>query len=116
MSKVRIGFVGVGGMGQMAHLRNYVINKDCEVVALAELRRKTGETVARRYGIPKVYGSHKEMLAADVILVMDQGRLVEQGRRTGSHSAHEELLVQGGLYARLYETQFRHTSLPVAQS
>jgi ATP-binding cassette subfamily B protein len=54
------------------------------------------------------------ILAADVILVMDQGRLVEQGRRTGSHSAHEELLAQGGLYARLYETQFRHTSLPVA--
>jgi ATP-binding cassette subfamily B protein len=54
------------------------------------------------------------ILAADVILVMDQGRLVEQARGTGSRSAHEELLAQGGLYARLYETQFRHTSLPVA--
>jgi ATP-binding cassette subfamily B protein len=54
------------------------------------------------------------ILAADVILVMDEGRLIEQGRRTRSRSAHEELLVQGGLYARLYETQFRHTSHPVA--
>ena len=40
------------------------------------------------------------ILAADVILVLDQGRLVEQG-------THGELLAQGGLYADLYETQFR---------
>ncbi len=47
------------------------------------------------------------ILAADVILVMDEGRLVEQGRRTGICSAHETLLEQGGLYANLYHTQFR---------
>jgi ATP-binding cassette subfamily B protein len=39
------------------------------------------------------------ILAADVIFVLDRGRLVEQG-------AHEELLSRGGLYARLYEQQF----------
>jgi len=49
------------------------------------------------------------ILAADAILVMSEGRLVEQGRRSGRRSAHEELLAQGGLYARLYRTQFRHT-------
>jgi ATP-binding cassette subfamily B protein len=40
------------------------------------------------------------ILAADQILVMDEGRLVEQGR-------HADLLVQNGLYASLYETQFK---------
>jgi ABC-type glutathione transport system ATPase component len=39
------------------------------------------------------------ILAADQILVLDQGRLVEQG-------THVELLARGGLYAHLYETQF----------
>ncbi len=41
------------------------------------------------------------ILAADVILVLDRGRLVEWGDHAG-------LLAQGGLYANLYETQFRH--------
>jgi ATP-binding cassette subfamily B protein len=40
------------------------------------------------------------ILAADVILVMDGGELVEQG-------THAELLARGGLYADLYNTQFR---------
>ena len=62
MSKVRIGFVGVGAMGQMAHLRNYVDLDDCEVVAIAELRAETARLVARRYGIEKVYPSHGAML------------------------------------------------------
>ncbi|HPI74057.1 MAG TPA: ATP-binding cassette domain-containing protein, partial [bacterium] len=40
------------------------------------------------------------ILAADMILVMDRGRIVERG-------AHDDLLQKGGLYATLYETQFR---------
>jgi len=63
--KARIGFVGVGGMGQCAHLRNYVGLDECEVMALAELRADTGRRVARRYGVPRVYASHQEMLAAE---------------------------------------------------
>ncbi|TAK25462.1 MAG: ABC transporter ATP-binding protein [Chloroflexota bacterium] len=41
------------------------------------------------------------VLKADVILVLDRGTLVESGR-------HDDLLAQKGLYARLFETQFRH--------
>jgi len=40
------------------------------------------------------------ILAADQILVMDRGCVVE-------HGTHPDLLSQGGLYAHLYETQFR---------
>jgi len=63
--KMRIGFVGVGGMGQRAHLRNYLTIPECEVVALAEVREKTGQLVGTRMGIPKVYKNHTEMLAAE---------------------------------------------------
>ena len=40
------------------------------------------------------------ILTADLILVLDQGQLVESG-------THEELIAQDGLYTSLYETQFR---------
>lgn len=36
---------------------------------------------------------------ADVILVVDNGHIVEQGK-------HSELLEQNGLYARIYNSQY----------
>lgn len=39
------------------------------------------------------------VIDADVILVMENGRLIESGR-------HSELLAEGGLYSDLYQTQF----------
>lgn len=41
---------------------------------------------------------------ADLVLVLDQGRIVERG-------AHEELLARGGLYAELHRRQFRDEPL-----
>jgi len=64
-NKIRIGFVGVGGMGQCAHLRNYITVPECEVVALAELRPKLREAVARKYGVARTYASAADMLAKE---------------------------------------------------
>ena len=44
------------------------------------------------------------ILGADVIFVLDEGRVVERG-------THDELLERGGLYAELYEKQFHGGSV-----
>ena len=62
-------------------------------MALAELKKgRTTLVIAHRLST---------VLDADRLFVLDSGMLVEQG-------SHSELLRAGGLYARLYRTQFAH--------
>lgn len=49
------------------------------------------------------------MLSADVILVLDHGRLDD-------HGTHAELLERGGLYATLYERQFLAQNEPATRA
>jgi subfamily B ATP-binding cassette protein MsbA len=49
------------------------------------------------------------IVSADLICVMDRGRIVESG-------THGQLLARGGLYARLHETQFASADLAIAEA
>ena len=62
------------------------IQKALEIV----MRGRTSLVIAHRLST---------VLSADVIFVVDDGRIVESGR-------HATLLARGGLYSRLYRTQF----------
>jgi len=69
--------------------------------ALARLLRgRTALVIAHRLST---------ILAADTILVLDQGRLVGQG-------THAALLEGGGLYAELYQRQFRAAHPPPGEA
>ena len=53
---------------------------------------------------------------ADQILVLREGRIVERGRRTDTHSAHELLIAKNGFYRELYDLQFQGETLKPARS
>jgi ATP-binding cassette subfamily B protein len=88
-----------------------VILKDPKILILDEATSSldtTSERLVQAALEPLMHGrttiaiAHRlsTILQADVIFVLDQGRIVERG-------THDELLAKGGLYARLYEQQFR---------
>ncbi len=59
---LRIGWVGAGFIGQVAHMVNYRHIPDARIVALAELRPRLGEQVCSAYGIARRYDHHKQLL------------------------------------------------------
>jgi ATP-binding cassette subfamily B protein len=88
-----------------------VILKDPRILILDEATSSldtTSERLVQRALRPLMQGrttlaiAHRlsTILAADMIFVLDRGRVVERG-------THEELLRYGGLYAQLYEHQFQ---------
>jgi ATP-binding cassette, subfamily B, bacterial len=79
-------------------------NLDSESEAL--IQDALGKVMAQRTSIVIAHRL-STILAADLILVIDRGRIVESGD-------HASLLAQGGLYASLYQTQYRQESLQLA--
>jgi len=59
---VKLGFIGAGFIGQVAHIANYVQIKNCQIVALAAGRPELRQKVAKHYDIARTYTTHRELL------------------------------------------------------
>jgi len=60
--KIKIGIIGAGLISQVCHIPNYVVNNHCEIVALADYRKKLREKVAKKFKIKNTYNNHQELL------------------------------------------------------
>lgn len=94
---VTIGMIGAGMVGQRAHISQFVEIERCRVLALAELRPELGRLVCRKFGIPKLYSSHLEMLEdseIEAVVVVTRrhatGPIVLDALRSGRHVLSEK--------------------------
>ena len=62
MKKLKLGWVGSGFVGQVAHLVNYVQIPEVEIVGLAELRPRLGRDVCQKYNIKEQYDNHISLI------------------------------------------------------
>ncbi|MCH8554680.1 MAG: ABC transporter ATP-binding protein/permease [Schleiferiaceae bacterium] len=107
--KERGGMLSAGQRQLLAFLRAYVTNPSILILdeATSSIDSHTETMIQRAIDVvtkdrTSVIIAHRlaTIKKADVILVMDRGRVVEQGN-------HTDLLQRGGYYANLYEQQFK---------
>ncbi|GLV54002.1 hypothetical protein KDH_08510 [Dictyobacter sp. S3.2.2.5] len=76
--KPRLGFIGVGMMGQIAHLANYARLRDegeCEIVGITDLKPLLARAVAEKYHVPRIYENATELLqdpSIDAVVCIQQ--------------------------------------------
>ncbi|WP_125563877.1 Gfo/Idh/MocA family protein [Pseudoalteromonas rubra] len=66
-AKIKLGFIGAGFIGQVAHIENYAQLDDCELYGIADLRPELLTQVASKFGFNKTYADHHALLQDDNI-------------------------------------------------
>ncbi len=69
--KIKVGIVGIGGIGRGVHLESWTTNPDVEVVALCDILIERAQNAAEKYNIPYVFDNYKDLIALDEIDVVD---------------------------------------------
>jgi len=84
-------------VGQMCHLANFADNPACRVVAVADLRPDLAAAAAQKFGIGRVYATHRELLAdrevSGVVVVTKRratGPIVLDALNAGRHVLSEK--------------------------
>ena len=96
MSRIRIGVVGCGLIGQMMHLPHLKeLHELYEVVALCDVSPGTLKYVGDYYGIARRHADHRELLKEKIDAVMvlsadSHGQVIVDALRAGKHVVTEK--------------------------
>ena len=124
--RLKVGIVGAGFFGQVAHIAHYAEMLDadvpsCQIVGLAELRSDLRQQVAAKFAIPAAYETHHELLEqtdAEAVVVVTaraaMGPVVLDCLNAGKHVLTEKPLAgNSDLGARLVTAARQHSRLCV---
>ena len=67
MDRIRIGFIGLGGIATRVHIPILASMPEVVVQAGAEINRQQAERTQQRYGISRIYHSYQEMLENELL-------------------------------------------------
>jgi len=68
---VRVGVLGAGAWAEFAHCPGYKRDARCELVAIADPIIERAQAFADKFGIPRVYSSHADLIACEDIDLVD---------------------------------------------
>ncbi len=119
---VQFAYVGCGFVAQTIHIPNFRSLKDCDFVALAEMREDLGRSVQQRFGIRKLYRSHEDIAADPEIEAVGvsapyalQGKIAEDLVHAGKHVFMEKpMAVNVNRAERIVAAQTRDARVFVA--
>lgn len=71
MNKLRIGFIGVGGIATGRHIPAFSQLRDqCEIVAVSDINLQRAQAVAAEYNIPHVFKNHHDLFSqVDAVVI-----------------------------------------------
>jgi ATP-dependent protease Clp ATPase subunit len=69
--KIKVGVVGIGGIGRGTHLEAWMTNPDVEVVAVCDIIRERAEKAAQKHNIPYVFEDYKDLIALEDLDLVD---------------------------------------------
>src|SRR5689334_9912963 len=105
-------------VGQMCHLANFAANPACRVVAIADLRPDLAAAAAQKFGVPRIYATHRELLAdgevSAVVVVTKRratGPIVLDALNSGRHVLSEKPMAYTTLQAASLADAARRRSL-----
>ncbi len=68
--KFRVGIIGSGGIARMSHVPGFQACPEAEIVAMCDINIERAKSAAEAAGIPRWYGSHREMLEKEQLDVV----------------------------------------------
>ncbi len=69
--KLRVGFVGSGGIAQGAHMPGWQKLPDVEIFAVCDINKQTAQAAAEKFGVPHVLTDYKKLVAMDELDIVD---------------------------------------------